>query len=101
MKKWEVDSKSARKNQVCSPIKPLAAEKNYNFAGLCYVCLRTWKFEISSFRLSLRIRFLMPKDKEKNLLLKLLRIETQMMDEMQEIITNCPRIFACSLIGRH
>jgi predicted P-loop ATPase/GTPase len=42
----------------------------------------------------------MPKDKEKNQLLKLLRIETQMMDEMQEIITNSPRIFACSLIGR-
>jgi hypothetical protein len=36
MKKWKIDSNSARKNQVCSPIKPLAAEKNYNFAGLCY-----------------------------------------------------------------
>jgi hypothetical protein len=36
MKKWKVDSNSARKIQVCSPIKPLAAEKNYNFAGLCY-----------------------------------------------------------------
>jgi hypothetical protein len=35
MKKLKVDSNSARKNQVCSPIKPLAAEKNYNFAGLC------------------------------------------------------------------
>jgi hypothetical protein len=33
-KKWKVDSNSARKNQVCSPIKPLAAEKYYNFAGL-------------------------------------------------------------------
>jgi hypothetical protein len=27
MKKWKVGSNSARKNQVCSPIKPLAAEK--------------------------------------------------------------------------
>jgi hypothetical protein len=36
-KKWKVDSNSTRKNQVCSPIKPLAAEKYYNFASLCYI----------------------------------------------------------------
>jgi hypothetical protein len=42
-KKWKVDSNSARKNQVCSPIKPLAAEKKYNFAGLCFMsfCVAT------------------------------------------------------------